>query len=410
MTPRALLPAGALFFALLPVHSRAVTPTPAPNVVDSPEREQALELFDQYKMAQALPLLQKLAEANPRDVVIWERCGVAMASYSETLSDPAERKLARAKSREILLKAKTLGDDSNLLKTLLDLIPPDGGDATFSGHKDADDAMQQAEADFARGDFDKARAGYERALILDPKLYEAALFSGDACFKQKNKNNALAIEWFDRAIHIDPDRETAYRYWGDSLVDEGKMDEARAKCIDAIIAEPYVDGPWTGISQWADRNGVSLTPLKLQTHAGGQVKDHDVIVSVDGAIASESVDTAAWTAYAVNRSGWMIAKFKANFPGESAYRHTLAEEAGALHTMVTVLTGLAEKKDGGKPSDPALERLMKIDQAGLLEAYVLIERADEGIARDYAAYRSVHRDKLLRYLDEYVVPKLPGKN
>src|SRR5438445_12935563 len=32
---------------------------------------------------------------------------------------------------------------------------------------------------FAKGDFEKAKAAYGRALILDPKQYEAALFTGD---------------------------------------------------------------------------------------------------------------------------------------------------------------------------------------------------------------------------------------
>ncbi len=32
---------------------------------------------------------------------------------------------------------------------------------------------------------------------------------------------------------------------------------------------------------------------------------------------------------------------------------------------------------------------------------------DKGIVLDYAAYRQANRDKLVRYLDEFVVPKLP---
>jgi hypothetical protein len=42
----------------------------------------------------------------------------------------------------------------------------------------------------------------------------------------------------------------------------------------------------------------------------------------------------------------------------------------------------------------------------LVEAYILISAADQGIAEDYAAYREQHRDKLRQYLDEIVVPKL----
>ena len=49
-----------------------------------------------------------------------------------------------------------------------------------------------------------------------------------------------------------------------------------------------------------------------------------------------------------------------------------------------------------------LQLLVRIEEAGLLEAYVLFGRADEGVARDYNEYRKANRDKLRRYLVEYL--------
>jgi hypothetical protein len=46
---------------------------------------------------------------------------------------------------------------------------------------------------------------------------------------------------------------------------------------------------------------------------------------------------------------------------------------------------------------------MKVHDAGLLEAYVLIARPDAGIAQDYPKYRKEHRDELRRYLTEFVI-------
>jgi hypothetical protein len=45
---------------------------------------------------------------------------------------------------------------------------------------------------------------------------------------------------------------------------------------------------------------------------------------------------------------------------------------------------------------------LKLHREGLIEAYVLLAMADEGIARDYAEYRKNNRDKLRRYLNDYV--------
>ncbi len=49
-----------------------------------------------------------------------------------------------------------------------------------------------------------------------------------------------------------------------------------------------------------------------------------------------------------------------------------------------------------------LERLILLDDKGLIEAYVLFARANQGIAMDYPAFRKANRDKLRRYLLEYV--------
>ena len=46
---------------------------------------------------------------------------------------------------------------------------------------------------------------------------------------------------------------------------------------------------------------------------------------------------------------------------------------------------------------------MKLNSAGLIEAYILFARPDQGIARDYAAFRKDNRDKLKRYWLEVVI-------
>jgi len=99
---------------------------------------------------------------------------------------------------------------------------------------------------------------------------------------------------------------------------------------------------------------------------------------------------------------WSKEKFKKEFPAESEYRHTSREEVDALHTMVTVLKDLRKKEK--IQVDASLSELIRIDEAGLLEPYVFLNRSDKDIAKDYPAYRAAHRDLIRRYLDEFVVP------
>jgi hypothetical protein len=76
--------------------------------------------------------------------------------------------------------------------------------------------------------------------------------------------------------------------------------------------------------------------------------------------------------------------------------------------FITVSAELAAKQKA-KASDADLSTLAAIEKAGLLDPFVLLNRADSGIARDYVPYRETNRDKIRRYLDEFVVPKTPAQ-
>jgi hypothetical protein len=57
-------------------------------------------------------------------------------------------------------------------------------------------------------------------------------------------------------------------------------------------------------------------------------------------------------------------------------------------------------------ADPIAPLLLRLYDAGLIDAYVLFSLGDDGIAKDYTAYRTQHRDKLEAYLDRFVMPQL----
>lgn len=395
--------AGILFASVL-----AIPAVTAQNTEpDYPGRHEAFQLYEAGRLVDAMPLLEKLAAEHPSDLAVKERWAFSIAGYAKTLADPDMRKRARVRARKICLEMQQAGDTSALLKTILDSIPEDGSEANFSDRQEVNAVMKAAEADFATGAYDKAREGYIRALLLDPNEYEAALFTGDIYFRQRVFGSAG--EWFARAIQINPNRETAYRYWGDALTMAGKMDEARTKFIDAIVAEPYNRLSWQGISQWAQRNGVALNYIRLKDQAEVTSTSSSTNVTLDSAtLAKNDLNGLAWFTYATARESWQVDKFKKEFPNESSYRRTLKEEAESLHVMVEVLT---EQKDFEKRStelESDLRQVIGIDRRGFMESFVLLNRANADIARDYESYRTTHRDRIRQYLDEFVVPKLPA--
>ena len=394
--PRRLFASILLLFVFFSVASAFVQ--------DNPDRQRAFQLYKEGKFIEALPLLEKLAERYPKDPAIFETYGMVMLGQTAHLKDAAERKQIRKRGREILLKAQELGANSALLKSMLEAVPPDGGDDKgFSSRKEVDEAMREGEAAFAKGDMPKALEAYQRALTLDPALYEAALYIGDVYFNMAEQKKAS--EWFGKAIAINPDRETAYRYWGDSLMRQGRATEAGDKFVEAYIAEPYSRLARAAFVNWAQKLNVSLAHPEVQIPAnvkanegGGSTITLDPnMFKKDGQNPSD----AAWMMYGLKRASWPMSEFAKEYPEEKKYRHSLKEEASAFRSAIRVLE--EKKVKDPKSIDQSLQTIIKLDKEGLLEAFILLAMPDEGIARDFGPYRKTNTENLRRYVKAYVL-------
>lgn len=257
---RALL----IFFMAFGVHAPIVFAQESA----SPDRERAAQLFKSGKYIEALPLLEKLAAANPKDGSLQAQAGIANFVASNAARDETEEKRLRLRARAMLGEAKNLGVQDALVDEIFAAIPLDGGGRSkLSENAEANKLMREGEAAYSRNELDKARALYEQAFALDQKSYLAALFAGDMYFKlgytEKDaaKKTRLLTEagvWFAKAIAIDPNVETAYRYWGSALMTQGKMSEAREKVVEAFITNPYTRLSPEGLYRWA--NMMSITP------------------------------------------------------------------------------------------------------------------------------------------------------
>ncbi|MBN9416151.1 MAG: tetratricopeptide repeat protein [Candidatus Eremiobacteraeota bacterium] len=340
------------------------------------ERQRALQLMHDTKVAEARPLLEKLVAADPNDVEVQTQFGFCLLLLSQSTADPQTRKAMRVQARSHLLKARQLGNKEPLLDTALDSIPADGSsvESKFSKSPHADQAMQEGETAYTSANFEGALAAYQKALELDPHLYEAALFAGDTCFRLKRWPGAE--DYYAKAVAIDPERETAYRYWGNTLSNQGKTDAARSKYIEGIVRDPYNRLAWTGI-----RNLGKFTHPQFPALDPASVQGNQIQINVNQA------DDAALLAMTYSMA-------RAAHPGKG--RHSLAEETQALDAVCQIAK---EKKLTTNPD--WLPLLLSLHQAGLLEAYVLLGRPDNGIAQDYEAYAKTHRPQLIRYLSEY---------
>ncbi len=380
------------------------------------ERQRAIDVYESQNLVAALPLLEKVALAYPNDPAVLSRLGFTLYATSTDEKDANKRAQMRQRALTTLRKSRSLGDTSNLTSIALEALEnPDSSQVPFSQKQAAEAAIREGEAAFMRGDMDKAIAAYKRALEADPHLYSAALYAGDSEFKKamnstdpqfRNEHFDAAGVWFGKAIAINPDAETAYRYWGDALDAQGKTSEALAKFVDAIVAEPYSgQRAYVGLMQWGQRHKVQVGHPHIEPPNSTTTQGNKTTLNIDPRTLDSKDGSNEWLMYDLTRMAWQKGDFAKNYPNEQAYRHSLKEEAAALR-MVAEACAKDVKSGKVKTLEPSLETLVKLNEGGLLEAFILFARPDQGIARDYAAYRATNRDKLRRYWLEVAVIKV----
>lgn len=377
------------------------------------KRARAFDLLKQNKLTDAQPLLEELAKTNSDDAQVLFYAGFTTFTSAQNIKDAELRKKEGLKARAYLSRAQQLGVDDANLRNMLGGIAPDGtiDQLKFSNIAEADRLLHAGEQAFAAGDFKTALESYGKALRLDPNLYEAALYTGDVYYKSNEPQKAG--EWFAKAIAIDPNKETAYRYWGDSLAKEGRNAEAREKFVDAFVAEPYGNYARGAFLNWAKENNVTLAhpviniPTAVSSSGNGNTN-----ITVDPSMFDKNKKdgSSAWFYYGITRAAWRVPgkdgklsdRFVSAYPNETKYRHSLAEEMDALRQVLSFLDKDI-KENKVENLDSSLANLKKLNDAGLLEAYVLMARLDNGLFQDYKSYRQTNRDKLRRYVTEYVI-------
>lgn len=351
-----------------------------------------------------------LLALNPYDADANADLGQAMDRQAMELRAHGEKHKEAAadlvkKARPHILMAAMLGTKNPMLPVLLRTTAPDydwtqDTSASFSGNKEANSLIAQAENAFVQRRYDDAVQLYKEALKHDPESYVATLHCGDAYYTAGNL--PLGIEWFGKAVALNPNVEQGHRYLADALAKSGKHKEALDSYIAALVAEPYDQLPRQALEN-AARNAnphCKPSPLRDIPMLGRKIDPDGSTVSL---IITPDQNDPVTNAYAEARINW------AKPSGQNAgWRNSAWEEVAGLRAFAAKVFELHGKKDANAADWLAAAVIIKkLDEAGLLEAAIYFERADKDIARDYPAYREKHRDLLTRYLREFWLAQTP---
>jgi hypothetical protein len=396
---------GLVVFAYLALVSLAALPLLAQADLEA----RANALWDASKRLEALPLYEQLTKDRPTEWIYFERLAGCILAQIEQLSDDPKANAPQIKAltireRDTARRAVELGDTTNVAQMMANVDPDAPWEFAAGAGGPAHALMGEAERAFSAADLPKAMEKYSAAANADPALYEAPLYAGDTAYAQKDLKTAA--KWFARATEVDRDRETAYRYWGDAILLYGSdANAAKEKYILAIVAEPYSRLAWQGIQQWAKAEKAVLLAPRID-RPSAPVADPNKPGKITINIDPNAIDnnkhpgSAAWLGYSVARAKFRNDDFAKDFPAEKTYRHTLREESEALTSVVTIVK---ELKVDRNQLDESLRNLLDLSDAGMLDCWILINGADQGIAQDYPAYRQQHRQLLNDYLAKFVI-------
>jgi tetratricopeptide (TPR) repeat protein len=367
--------------------------TPPPQAQrQSDHRQKADALFLEGKLVESLPLYTALAKNDPSEPLYAERRAAGLIAKSATRNKlPQQLALQRSAYAE-LMRAKALGDTSPYVLMMLEKLRQlfEGAPAESAAPPaDPVDLLKQGVAAQAKNDFQSALKCFQAAANADPTFYDAALYAGEA--EQRLGNDNAAGAWFNKAIKINPNRETAYADWGNTLLNSNQLLLARDRFIDGILAWPYARSSWDGLTRWAKMTHAEVYCPHLIRPL---VNEHFDPRSV----SEDGTGRAAWLPYMLGRHSYQATQFHQTFPSEKQYRHSLAEEVTSLQRTVEAL-----RKLNIPPAklDANLSTLLMLSDNHMLEPFVLLHAADSGIVQDYAAYRASHREQLRLFILQY---------
>ncbi len=419
-----MIPPILLLAALLQT-TPAAAPAPHHEINFEAERQQAETLFTAGNLAEALPLYLDLDRQDPTVALFAERTGACLFAKEATMPQDNARLQTHLQAVKELRRAAALGDNSSYVRTALNAesksfvgaviagIPLTVG-YTYHGKPEAQAAFELGNKAFHTADYATAVEAYKSAATLDPDWYDAALFTGDTYIHLKDWNNTGL--YFAKAIKIDPDRETAYRYWGDMLYNTGSPVTARQEYVEAVVAEPYGNEAFNRLSQWCQHTKHQMVTPAIKRPEfitpNGELK-------IDPALEASTADgRSSWIVYQQYRVahgarvlnqviiGGGIDKNAVVTP--SGYRHSIEEEHAALRAMLADVD--AKIKAGTLDAtklDVSIDTIRKLEAQNVLGAWICINAADAGIRADYPAYRAKHRKHLYSYVYNYLIRDTP---
>ena len=268
--------------------------------------------------------------------------------------------------------------------------------APFPRHAKAAALVEKAEPSFQQGEFMTALGYYEEALRLDPRCYEALLYSGDCSFKLKLPKDAL--DFYRKAIALNPDDFRGHFFAASALTELNRPREALDAFTTTLALRPRRPSVISRLKAEAKILGVSVHDAELAPRASVEKKS-------DGALTVRAdAEDLPWFAYAMCKAYWLGDGRRTRGRGD----WSSDEEVECLAALLTGYLEMLGKSPSRK--DPELDRLHAILKAGYLNEYMTYEIASRMEPNITLLLDPADRKRMKTFVSTFVIVPAGNKN
>jgi tetratricopeptide (TPR) repeat protein len=273
-------------------------------------------------------------------------------------------------------------------------LAADGSRVVRSAQFDAGamELIEQAEVHYRAKRYAEAGKLYVRALEKEPGNYLATLNLGDVALFSGDPETALTR--YEQATRLNPDDHRSYFFRATALGRLGRYDEARDMYAWALTLRPEHPYVMNAIENNADTLGIRLQPRVLRPRALARKEGDGVSVHVD--------PESPWFAYGLCKAFWLGEEaHREEMTGEREYHPSNIEELECLGMLGAVYARFQEE---GKPTEPALERFMRIVEEGYAKELIIYEVLARQAPHVALTLAPEARERLHQYVLRYVLP------
>lgn len=140
----------AILFLFLPSFCRSSYAQTDTDLADL--KQKVAELTKATRYTEALPLLEKIVAAEPKNAQMVFQLGFALVAQANATIETSDKRALRVRARNAFIKAKELGVQEPVVEALIQSLPSDGSDtSSFSQNLLANAVMVEAESLFGQG-------------------------------------------------------------------------------------------------------------------------------------------------------------------------------------------------------------------------------------------------------------------